>query len=63
MANTNWQKRTDEIVANFTKDLLGLAREGGIDFDTAGVLESRSAEVNRVMEINNDVVKALLAKE
>jgi len=59
----DWQKRTDEIVANFTKDLLGLAREGNVDFDTAGVLDSREAEVKKVMEINNDVVKALLEKE
>ncbi len=59
----DFKKRTDEIVADFTKNLLRLAREGNVDFDTAGVLESRSAEVNRVMEINNDVVKALLAKE
>jgi len=59
----DFKKRTDEIVANFTKDLLGLAREGNVDFDTAGVLESRAAEVTRVMEINNDVVKALLEKE
>ena len=60
---SNWADKVDQIVAGFTRDLLGLARTADVDFDYAGGGEDKKQEVGRVMEINNDVVKALLEKK
>lgn len=59
----DWTSRTDAIVANFTRDLLGLAREGKVDFDYVGPKASKKAEIDETMKVNADTVAALLRKK
>lgn len=59
---TKLQKKTDKIVASFTSELLGLAREADVDFEYAGNKGGLTEEINRVMKINAGVVNDLLTK-
>ncbi len=52
--------KTDDIVADFTRNILDLARKNGVDFDYVGNKGNRSTEIERTMDVNNKVVKGLL---
>jgi hypothetical protein len=52
----------DDIVAKFTRDLLGEARKQDVPFAYAGNKGNRADEINHVMNINTDVVRDLLKK-
>jgi len=70
MANTNWQKRTvnwtdrvDKVVADFTSGISRLANEADVDFEYAGSGPNKPAEIQRVMQINAEIVNNLLKGE
>lgn len=53
-------KKTDDIVAKFTQELLDLAREKNIDFGYVGHLKTRPDEIIKVMQENQKVVGKLV---
>jgi hypothetical protein len=55
-----WIAAVDTAVADFTKNILGLARKAEVDFAYAGNKGDRASEINRVMKINTGVVKDLV---
>lgn len=59
---SSWAKKANDAVARFTHDILGIARDAGVDFAYAGNKGNRAQEINRVMTINSNVVKDLVEK-
>ncbi len=53
----------DDIVARFTKEILGLANKQGVEFDYAGNKGNKVAEIKRTMKINDKTVNKLLEPE
>lgn len=53
-------RRVDDAVADFTRELLDIAREKKVDFGYVGHLKTRPEEIIRVMQENNKVVGKLL---
>jgi len=57
-----WASAVDSAVADFTKNVLGIANKANVPFEYAGNKGNQSQEINRTMRINTDVVKDLLSK-
>lgn len=57
-----WQRKVDDAVAKFTRDVLGIANDAKVPFDYAGNNGNARQEINRVMKINSETVDRLLKK-
>lgn len=55
-----WAGEVDKAVAKFTKDILNVANQAGVDFRTVGALDSREREIHQVMDVNVKAVDDLL---
>jgi len=55
-------EKVDKFVTRFTREILGLARQEDIPFSYVGHRQSKAAEINKVMDVNSKVVRALLRK-
>lgn len=53
----------DEAVADFTKKLLGVAREEGVDFQYVGKRPTRTDEVLATLQENVKVAGKLMGKK
>lgn len=55
-----WVDRVDQVVADFTKNILGMARKRGVDFSYAGSGGDRPAEIKRTLRIDVETAKKLM---
>lgn len=60
MKNGKIVKNVDEAVADFTKKILGIARDEGVDFAAIGKRPTRTDEVMAVLRENVKVTDKLL---
>lgn len=63
MADETKFHATDDIVARFTHEILGLANKKGIDFAYVSPKPTSREEILKVMSVNMRVVKHLLRKK
>lgn len=56
------QKRVDQAVAKFTRDILSIARENKVDFDYVGQRSTAYEEIMESLKVNLQATKDVLNK-